>query len=823
MLNWFKKYFFLTHKKTLGNKEYKPGNDIAAIEVNDSHQTGPEQSGDICFKSGDLVAAAQHFKLAISAEPGRAILFNKLGDVFYEQQDFTRAEVQYRLALELDAGYLEAKMNLGLALDALGRFQDACSCYEQLIQAQPENYFAYFNLGVTLTSLGHVNDAKTAYFKVLEIKPGFSHAHYNLAILFQQQGMGAEAEAHYLKTLSGDSGNFTACCNLGNLYLQNGQLELARERFLQSLSIHPQHVESLHSLGLIALRLHQGEVAQSYLKHALGLNPRFAEAMVSLGDAYKLQNLLSEAEATYRQAIAIEPGLAGAYCNLGVTLHESRRYGEAIAIYQQGIANDIHSVMLYNNLGNTFSMINRFSDAEASYAKALQLGDGTTETYSNLAGLFAVQGKLEDAEKSYRSAVNLDAGYSQAYSNLLFMFNYDPDRNAEDIFTAYQEYERRYALHFKDCYLPFNNDKNRQRRLKIGYVSPDYCRHPVQYFFEPLISHHNKNLFEVYAYAQLSVEDKVTERYKTYADHWIETTGLNDEKLAERIRSDGIDILIDLAGHTANNRLPVLARKPAPVQVSWLGYGYTTGLTAIDYYFSDYVSAPPGSEHLFAEQVWRLNTPVNVYRPAEGMGEVSALPALTSGNIRIGTLTRSIRINYKTIRAWAAILKRVSNAVLVVDSANYQDAELRQTLINKFAAHGIEPSQLDIGFHSPPWDTLRSLDIGLDCFPHNSGTTLFETLYMGVPYVTLAGRPSVGRLGSSILTGVGHPEWIANTEEEYVDKVVALAEDIPRLAEIRSGLRQQMQNSVLMDEAGFTDEVERAYRAMWEKWCDAEQ
>jgi len=827
MLNWLKKQF-LSNNKEIPVKEVPVrqavGQDKAvAAEPLVAHALDAEASGDLSFKAGNLPDAMSYFQQAILSEPDRPLLYNKLGDVFYEQQDLARAEVQYRLALARDPGYLDAIMNLGLTLDGLGRYEEAQACYQQLIQVQPGNHLAYFNLGVTLASLGHIADAQTAYLKVLEIKPGFSYAHYNLATLFQQQGMWAEAEAHYLSTLSNNSGHFTACCNLGVLYQQQGQYNQARERFLQALSINPQHVESLHNLGLICLKLNQAELAQTYLQQALNLNPRFAEAMVSLGDACKMQNLLKEAENHYRQAIAMQPDLPGAYCNLGVVLHESKHYGEAIAVYQQGIANGIHSVLLYNNLGNTFSMINRFSEAEACYAKALQLGDDTTETHSNLAGLFAVQGKLEDAEKSYRSAVSLDLNYSQAYSNLLFMLNYDPDRSAEEIFAAYQEYERRYTLRYQSAFRPFSNEKNRQRRLKVAYISPDFCRHPVQYFLEPLMSHHNKALLEVYAYAQLSAEDIVTERYKTYADHWIDITNLNDDVLNERIREDGIDILIDLAGHTANNRLSVLARRPAPVQVSWLGFAYTTGLTAIDYYLTDHLSAPPDSDHLFAEQVWRLNTPFLAYRPATSMGDVNVLPALNSTNIRIGTLTRSIRVNHKTIRTWAAILKQIKNAVLVIDSANYQDAELRQTLINKFAAHGIEPSQLDIGFHSPPWDTLRSLDIGLDCFPHNSGTTLFETLYMGVPFVTLAGRPSVGRLGSSILAGVGHPEWIANTEEEYVAKVVALAGDIPRLAEIRSGLRQQMQGSALMDEAGFTREVENAYRAMWEKWCDVDQ
>jgi protein O-GlcNAc transferase len=198
---------------------------------------------------------------------------------------------------------------------------------------------------------------------------------------------------------------------------------------------------------------------------------------------------------------------------------------------------------------------------------------------------------------------------------------------------------------------------------------------------------------------------------------------------------------------------------------------------------------------------------------------VSALPAAQRGYVTFGTLTRAVRVNHRTIRVWAEILKRVAGSRLVVDSLNFQDAETREHLVARFAAHGIGPERLEIGFHTPPWDVLRGMDIGLDCFPHNSGTTLFETLYMGVPYVTLAGRPSVGRMGGTILAGVGHPEWIASTEEEYIAKAVGLAADWTALAGLRAGLRGEMEKSALMDEAGFARKVEAAYRAMWSKWC----
>jgi predicted O-linked N-acetylglucosamine transferase (SPINDLY family) len=304
-------------------------------------------------------------------------------------------------------------------------------------------------------------------------------------------------------------------------------------------------------------------------------------------------------------------------------------------------------------------------------------------------------------------------------------------------------------------------------------------------------------------------------------DHWVPTRGLTDDALAARIRADGIDILVDLAGHTAKNRLPVFARKPAPVSMSWLGYGCTTGLTAIDYFLTDDAGAPPGSDSLFAEIPWRLVTPGWVYRPAEGMGDISPLPAPAKGYVTFGTLSRSVRINHRTIRVWSALLKRVGGSRLVIDSRNFKEAAMQDALAEKFAAHGIGRGQLEIGWHSPPWEVLRNTDIGLDCFPHNSGVTLFETLYMGVPFVTLQGRPSVGRLGSSILEGVGHPEWIARTEDDYVEIAVALATDRAKLAALRAGLRGEMATGLLMDEPGFARKVETAYREMWKRWCQS--
>ncbi len=553
------------------------------------------------------------------------------------------------------------------------------------------------------------------------------------------------------------------------------------------MRINGNYLETHNNLGLVYFEKNKLDAAVKCFQHVLTLKPDFADAHCNLGDVYKKQARLVEAEASYKAAIALRSDNPRYYCNLGILYHESGRYGEASAAYDQAYELDTGSLILYINMGHAY----------------------------------ADRGMYREAEQSYRKALQIDPLRAKTYGDLLFLLNYDPDRSAEEIFAQYQVYDEKLTRPYQSEWQACGNDRNPARRLKIGYVSPDFRQHAVQFFLEPLLAHHDARELEIYAYAELQQEDQITARYKSFVNHFVPTAGLSDAALADRIRADGIDILVDLAGHTGSNRLQVFARRPAPIQVSWLGFGYTTGLQAMDYFLTDEICAPAGSEALFSEQVWRMTTPAFAYRPAQSMGEVNTLPALDKGHITLGTLTRSIRINHKTMRVWAAILKRLGGAKLLINSSNFQHASARRELEARFAALGIGSERLEIGFGTPPWDILRSIDIGLDCFPHNSGTTLFETLYMGIPYVTLAGRPGVGLLGSSILHGVQHPEWIAQSEEDYIEKVLALAGDSHQLARIRAGLRQEMQSSALMDEAGFARKVEGAYRAMWQKWCTA--
>jgi predicted O-linked N-acetylglucosamine transferase (SPINDLY family) len=680
------------------------------------------------------------------------------------------------------------EMNKLVSAFAGGRYTEAAALAQVITEHFPLYGVGWKALGTALNAIGRSADALAAIQKAAALSPTDAEAHYNLGTLLQDAERLAEAETSYRR----------------------------------ALQIKPDYAGAYGNLGIVLHTLGRLEEAEASYRRAIEIKPDYAEAHYNLGITQKNKGRLDEAKSSYQRAIEIKPDYAEAHNNLGMTLYEKNQLKEAEACYRQAVQIKPDYAEAHNNLGTLLKDLGLLDEAQTSYYRALEIKPDYATPYCNLSAVLQDLGYLEQAVACYQRALEIKPDYEDAFSNMLFGLNYHPKKSGEEIFEVYREYDARFGLPHRSEWRAHNNDRDTQRRLKVGYVSPDFKQHSSRRFLEHLLAHHDKKVIEVYAYAELACEDTATTQYKALVDHWLNTTGMSDAALTECIRTDGIDILVDLAGHTAHNRLGVFARKPTPVSLSWLGCGYTTGLSAMDYYLTDEASAPPGSEALFSEYPWRLATPTPcyVYRPAEGMGEISPLPAMSSGHITFGTLTRMIRINHRVIRVWSEILKNVQGARLVIDSRDFRAKSTQDNLAEKFAVHGISRDRLQIGCHSPPWDTMRGIDIGLDCFPHNSGTTLFETLYMGLPYITLADRPSVGRIGSSILHGVGHPEWIAETEDEYVEKAVVLAKNLPSLATLRAGLRLAMQAGPLMDEITFARVVETAYREMWIRWCE---
>ncbi|MCY7305461.1 MAG: tetratricopeptide repeat protein [Rhodoferax sp.] len=733
---------------------------------------------------------------------------------------------------------------------------------------------------VRLQRAGEFDQARAFYGAVLQEQPGHSDANHNLAVIALESGDHAGAVRHFEAALGAQPGYWQYWISLVDAHIQTGAvmtaarvLEDARRAGLPGAAIDEiaprlvvrptvqaraaeQAAPSGAAVTMLTLLLNQkrhvelaecaGTLTRQFPENALGwrmrglalaaqgddagasaawlgltrLCPHDVENWNTWGLSISGQDRLLEAEMAFRTALALDPQHAVAQCNLGFVLHRrgSLRLAEQALLRSLELRPDYPVACL--NLSVVKDELGDPAQAETWVRRALVAQPDFVHAHTSLGYLLKDQGRIDEGLASIERALQLDALNLAAHSNRLFLLNYHPDKPAHEIFAAYQQFDRQLCQPLREHWQPHPNDRDSKRRLRVGYVCPSFHNHSARHFLEPLLACHDHAKVEVFAYAEMNAPpDAMTARYRSSVDHWLQTNGLSDAELAQRIRDDRIDVLVDIAGHTRGHRLPVFARKPAPVSLHWLDYGYTTGVTAIDYYLTDDATAPPGSEALFAEAPWRLPVPAFVYRPSSGMGEVGRLPALAAGHLTFGTLTRAIRINHRTVRAWSAVLHRVAGSRMVVDSSNFKDPGAAQRLAQQFVDHGIAPERLSIGYHSPPWDVLRGIDIGLDCFPHNSGTTLFEMLYMGVPYVTLAGRPSVGRVGSAVLQGLGEPGWISSSEEDYVQAAVAMAGDLPALARIRARLRQQMQDSPLMDEAGFARRVEDAYRKMFSRWC----
>lgn len=612
--------------------------------------------------------------------------------------------------------------------------------------------------------------------------------------------------------------NADAWCHRGMSSIMNQQTKEAREYLHKALAITPEHHEALCWLGQSYMAEHDPHKALEYLTRGLQAKPDYQPGWNMLGGVYQSVGRQHESEGCFMRAVAISPTQPLAWNNLANTYLDGYVLDEAEKVIQVALSLEDKEPGLWNSLGNILSSNRRLAEALVAFRKAQELDPDYTPVFINLAGVESQFGNLDTSISLLRRAIDLPG----AITNLLFFANYHPDLTGGQIYDIYRGVTCSYPAR---KYTSYANSLESKRRLRIGYVSPDFRHHVCATFIEPLFTCHDSERVEIYVYSLTRREDTVTARFVELADHWRHCVGLSDEAIAERIRNDEIDILVDLAGHTGHNRLQIFALKPAPVQVSWwMGFAFGTGLEQVDYFLADEQMLPVGCESSFAENLWRMDGPAIAYVPPERMQiDTNDLPALTNGYITFGSLTRPVRLNYKVIKVWSELLRRVPGSKLILDSGAFSDESLCQHYVDKFVEHGIDPVRVILGYTAPATDALMKMDIALDCFPHNSGTTLYESLYMGLPVITLRDRPSMGRVGALILAGMGRDEWIADTEEEYLEKLVALANDIPALAETRKTLRNEMLASKLCNAEDFTKRMELTYQQMWQRYCDGEK
>jgi protein O-GlcNAc transferase len=541
------------------------------------------------------------------------------------------------------------------------------------------------------------------------------------------------------------------------------------------------------------------------------------ERMLEVGVQHHRSGRLLEAEKTYRQILESEPNNVTALNRLGALAGQIGHITAFLDLARRVVEMLPDNAKAHYNLGLALSENGYVDDSLVHFAKALEIEPGYVGAFRAMGTIYMQQGLQDQALQCYRQALRLDPDAVSTYSNLLYVLHFRSQYDARMLLAEHRQWADRYERPLASERRPHENAPNPDRRLRIGYVSSGFCRHVVAQFLFPLLAHHDHRLFEICCYSGITTQpDTMTRRLQKCADRWQETVGMSDAELAEQIRKDRIDVLVDLDQHTGGNRLLVFARKPAPVQVAWLGYPCTTGLEAMDYRLTDPYLDPPGSgDENYSEKSLRLPHCFWCYAPPDDSPPVGPLPAEENSQITFGCLNRFDKVSEPALQLWRRVLHAVPQSRLLIHSkiGDHLDAVRRG-----FEREGIAARRLEFVERKPMLDYLREygrIDIGLDPFPHGGGTVTCDALWMGVPVVTLSGATAVGRGGTSLLSNVGLPELIARTPEQYVATAVGLAANLEKLQELRANLRSRMQSSALMDAGRFTADMEAAYRQMW--------
>ena len=742
--------------------------------------------GVIAYQVGRHDIAVDLIRQAIARDPGNPAFFTNLGNTLRDQGKLDEAVAAFRDAIRVDPSFAAAYCNLGTAFSAQGKLEEADAVHRQAIRIHPNFVEAHFNLGNALRGQGKLEEAVAACREAIRIRPDAAMAH----------------------------------CNLGAALCDQGKFDEAVAACREAIRIAPDLADAHAILGACLTGAGKLDDAVAACREAIRIKPSEAGAFCNLGNALRDQNKLDEAVAAFRDAVRINPNFAMAHGNLANALAEQGRFAEAIPTFQHAIVIDPRFAEARFNLGNALRNQNRFEEAVGAFRDAIRIKPNLAMAYGGLASALYGQGKFDEAAAVYREADALKLDFDAAGgSTLLFGMNYG-EHSPAALLAAHRAWEERHGRPRPTAHV---NDRSVARRLKVGYVSPDFRQHSVAYFLEPLLRNHDRTAVELFCYAEVNRPDAVTGRFRQLADCWVTTVGMPDEAMAERIRRDGIDVLVDLAGHSSKNRLPVFARKPAPIQVTWLGYPNTTGLEAIDYRLVDAVTDPEGEADAFAsETLVRLPGGFLCYGGSFDAPVPGAAPCLAAGTITFGSFNSPAKLSGATLDAWAALLTRLPGAHLLLKGNAFADEATRAACFDGLRKRGVAAERVEILAWLPDETHLAlydRVDVALDPFPYNGTTTTCEALWMGVPVVTLCGDRHAGRVGASLLTQLGLSDLIAGSVEEYLEIAVALAGDPARIASLRGSLRPRVAASQLCDARGFARKIEAAYRSMWQRWC----
>jgi protein O-GlcNAc transferase len=667
---------------------------------------------------------------------------------------------------------------------------------------------------------GRLGDAERIYRQILARHPNHAEVLVSLGALALQAGRRAESIALFSQVISTRPNEAWAYLTVGQVLHLHGALDDAALLYGHALELFPTSDEICYRLGHVERSRHHLPVAIGWFRRALQLRPQFPEACSNLGLALEEAGQSEEAVRALQQAVALDPSRPEAYYNLGISLTTLGRIEEAITAYRRAVALNPDFAAAHNNLGAAAKALGRLDDAAASFETALRIRPTLAATHSNLAGVYEWQARHDDALAAHRRALETAPESAIVHGNSLFTMLFHPGCGAAMLREAHDAWNRRHGQPLRGHTAVHGNDRAPGRRLRVGYVSGLFRDHVVGRNLLPLLREHDRLTLDVICYSSNQINDAMTAQFRQTATGWREITGQPDDAVAQLIRSDAIDVLVDTTLHMEGSRLLVFARKPAPVQVTFAGYPGSTGLETMDYRLTDVHLDPPGMHDAwYIERSWRLPDTFWCYDPLGADTAVGALPAAERGYVTFGCLNNFSKTNDGVLRLWAQVLAAVPRSRLLILA---HEGSHRQHAYDVLDALGVEAERVEFAGYRRRnlyLELFQQIDVSLDTVPYNGHTTSLDSLWMGVPVVTLVGDTVVGRAGVSQLMNLKLPELIARSAAEYVGTAAALAADVARLTTLRQTLRERMQYSALMDAPRFARSVEAAYRAMWRRWC----
>jgi len=770
----------------------------------------------IAFITGHAEQSANLLRQAISLQPGNSHNYGNLGSVLAQAGRLDEAVAAFGQALAITPDSIETHANLANALMSLGRTDDAIEVGQRALKIDPNSSGILNNLANALSDKGDVDAAIAAINRAMEIEPTFAEGYNNLGNLLRRAKRYQEALQAYLRFVELRPDIPEAHAGVAATLLEMGHIPDAIKGFKASLDVSPGFSRGAFGLGTAYRAARQLDDAIEAYRLAVRLDPKYADAFVNLGLLLVEKGDSTSAIEAYNQAIALNPRYAEAYNNLAVALHYQQRTIEVIEALRKALELQPNYPGALNNLAMAYEDLGRQDEALETYRRAVEMAPDLEVVCNNYGNALRESGRIADAVKQFQSMLARQPS-ALAAGNLMFAINAHPDFDPVRIRDEHRKWDQQYAVPFYGVPRPYPNTKEPNRRIRIGYVSGDFNQHPVGRFLQQLFVNHDASQLEIFCYSEGRRHDVVTEVLQKHAHHWRTTLGLADEQVIAQVRADRIDILVDLAMHTKDNRLMIFAPKPAPVQVTYLAYAGTTGLSAMDYRLTDVYLDPPGQhDEFYVEKSVRLP---HSYWCYEALPEATALAPRTTpvnGPITFGSLNNFWKVNPSVVAVWKEIFARLPDSRLILHA---REGSHRQELLRGL---GLDESRARFELRTDAaryFALYNELDIALDPFPYPGGTTTCDALFMGVPVVTLAGQSAVSRGGVSILSNIGLQEFIAANKQEYVDVAVRIANDAARRSSLRATLRKQMQESPLMNAKQFAKDVEAAFRWMWRQWC----